>query len=48
MSNDRLLEDEIPKRSDEETTKQTVHAKLPCLFPLSCARVYARHEKDDI
>lgn len=48
MTNKGLLEDEIPKRGDDDASKQTVHAKLPRLFPLSCARIYTCHKKDDV
>lgn len=48
MANKRLLEDEIPERGDDDAPKQTVHAKFPRLFPLSCARIYTRHKKDDV
>lgn len=48
MTNKGLLEDEIPKRGDDDAPKQTVHAKFPRLFPLSCARIYTRHKKDDV
>jgi hypothetical protein len=43
-----ILDDEVPERSHEYATQQTVHAKLPCLLAFACACVYARHQKDNV
>lgn len=48
VPNDPLLENEIPNGRNDDAAEQAIHAKLPGLFALSCARIDARHQEDDV
>lgn len=48
VTNDPLLEDEVPKGSDHETADEAIQPKLPCFFSLSCSCIYAGHQEDEI
>lgn len=43
-----LVEQPVPKGSDEDGGKQAVHAKLPCLFAFPGAGIDTGHQKYDV
>ena len=48
MANHGFLEDPVPDWRDGDGPEKAVHAKLPCFFTLSSARIDASHQKYDV
>jgi hypothetical protein len=46
VSNNPIVEDEVPKRCDNDGASEAVESKLPCLFAFACACIYACHQED--